>query len=365
MPTLHSVTEKTKRVLKVLAIIAIAIISIYLAFRIFLFIRELFFPTPPEPPTVSFGKLAPPEFPESETDGMTYEIDTVTGSLPLITDAEGKPLDRVTVRKIYNPQFSLLDLQNAKAIVAKVGFLGRENITGEENVYLWSGIFGDLSAEMFMNIVSKNFDLGSNFRNSARVLSRQNMPDTLSAIARAESYLDSMNLFPTDIDEGKTRTELLRIQGTELIPVDILREAQVIRVGFFQNDVDNLPIFYENPPFSALNFYVTGGDRVEPSVVEGSFHHQIITDESATYPIKPVETAYEELQAGKAYIGNNFIQGNSVKIKEVVLGYFASSGYQEYLMPIYVFKGPGDEFYAYVLAIPDEWLTTNDNPQLD
>lgn len=360
MPTLHNVTEKTKKVLKILTIITITIVSIYLLFRLVLFLKETFFPTPPDPPTVTFGKIDVPTFPESESAGLNYEIDTVTGTLPVLLDENKKPLDRVNVYKIHNPEFSLLDLQNAKATVAKVGFLGKENPTPNENVYLWTSSIGGLSKQIFMNIVSKNFDLGSNFRGSPEILARVNMPDTPAAIEAAQGFLNTMGLFPKDIDPSKSRTELLKINGTQLIPVETLREAQIIRVNFFQKDIDKMKIFYVNPPFSSLNFYVAGGERYQGEIVEGNFHHQLITGEKATYPIKPVEIAFEELKEGNAYIATNFTQKNPIKIKEVFLAYYASDEFQEYLVPIYVFKGKGDEFYAYVLAIPNEWLGANE-----
>lgn len=364
MATLHTVIEKTKIILKALGAIVAVVIVVLLIYRIGLFVRDRFFPEPPPPPTVTFGKLTAPVFPESVSSDLTYEIDTLTGKLPVITGENDLPLDRVTVYKIHNPVFSLLDLQNTKATVAKIGFLGKESPTGDPNVYLWTMASGGLQREILMNIVSKNFDYASSFRLSGRILSRLNMPDSAAAVTKSKEFLNTMNLYPKDIDENKTETELLRIEGTELIPVETLREAQVIRVNFFQKDFGGLPIFYDNPPFSTLNFYVSGGERFDPEVVEGNFKHQLFTDESATYPIKPVESAYEELKAGKGYVGANFSDSQTIKIKEVLLGYYASSQFQNYLIPIYVFKSTADEFYAYVPAIPDIWFTDPDSAVL-
>src|SRR4029077_17553916 len=68
------------------------------------------------PPTVSFGKLSPIQFPEStNTPSLTYSLNTTSGNLPDFGD-------RATVYKMNPMQPNLLALDNAKTLVAKVGF---------------------------------------------------------------------------------------------------------------------------------------------------------------------------------------------------------------------------------------------------
>lgn len=355
MPTLHNVTENTKKILKIGGIIVLSITTIFLLYRGGLYLKDVLFPTPPPAPTVTFGQLSPPLFPKSVSENLTYSIDTVSGTLPGFTDSEGIPLDRVVVYKIFNPTFSLLDLQNTKDTVSKIGFFGQEVSLGE-NIYQWTSVQTNLQRVIEMNIVNKHFTYASPFRDFERVLAAIRMPDRTSSVNRAKGFLTAMDLLPSDIDETKTRTELLRIEDEELLPAQTLRDAQVIRVNFYQNDINNYPMYYEDPPYSSMSVYVASGERFDPDVVQAEFVHQLITEEAATYPIKPVSQAYEELVEGSGYVAANYRDEKDIKIKEVEMGYYLSSSFQEYLVPVYIFKGLNDDFYAYVLAVPDSWF---------
>lgn len=355
MPTLHNVTENTKQILKIGGIIVLTITTIFLLFRAGVFLKDFFFPTPPPPPTVSFGILTKPDFPQSVSENLTYTIDTVTGALPTFSDSEGTPLDRVSVYQIFNPTFSLLDLQNTKRTVSRIGFVGKEVSLGN-NIYQWTTIQENLQRVIEMNIVNKHFNYASPFRNFERVLNAIRMPDRTSSVNRAEGFLKSMDLFPTDIDRTKTRTELLFIEDEELLPAQTLREAQIIRVNFYQNNINETPLFYDTPPYSSLSVYIASGERFDPDVVQADFVHQLITEESSTYPIKPVTQAFEELKEGQGYVAANYRNETNIKIKEVLMGYYLSSKYQEYLIPVYVFKGLNDDFYAYVYAVTNDWF---------
>lgn len=359
MPTLHSVTENTKTLLKYGTIFIVSIFVLFLVFRGGVFIKEFFFPTPIPPPAADFGKLPPVRFPESlPHEGLTYTLDTVTGQLPTFSTESGKIRDRANVFRIINPAFSLLDLQNTKATVAEIGFFGREIPLGD-NVYQWGSIVNGLERSIEMNIVNKNFTYATSFRTNPRFISPEELLSREQSIDASEKFLQEMSLFPQEIDPTKTKTELLRIQGTQLLPVETIQETDVIRVTFFQKNVDDLPVFYKNPPYSTLSFYV----GVNSDVVQGELYRQIIDFEHSAYPLKPVQQAFEELQNGQAYIGANYTDASNIKIKSVELGYYASDTYQEYLIPIYVFKSIQDEFYAYVVAISDEWFIQPDSPE--
>jgi hypothetical protein len=144
---------------------------------------------------------------------------------------------------------------------------------------------------------------------------------------------------------------MLKLKNGILFAADDLSQAQILRVDYFQKDLDTFSIYYPRGVYSTMNFLVGSGSSTSLNIVQSDFYHQIITNSTATYPIKSVETAYQELQAGKGYVAANFANGSEIKIKDVFLGYFAGDNLQQYLMPVYVFKGLEDEFYAYVLAL--------------
>jgi hypothetical protein len=76
-------------------------------------------------------------------------------------------------------------------------------------------------------------------------------------------------------------------------------------------------------------------------------------ENSATYPLKSGEEAFEELKNGGGAI---ILGGNQVEaaIRKVYLAYLDTKEYQDFLQPIFVFEGDGG-FVAYVAAVQDSW----------
>src|SRR3990167_6304236 len=104
MLTLNQATSLTKNVAKWSAIIVGSIILLLVLVRVGKILKEIIAPTPLPPPTVSFGKLPPIEFPKNSSEQqLNYSIDTVTGALPNF-------LDRANVFKIEKPSPDLLAL---------------------------------------------------------------------------------------------------------------------------------------------------------------------------------------------------------------------------------------------------------------
>lgn len=346
MPTLHQATKLTKNFFKFGGLLVFLVIAFIVIFNGGKFIKELIKPTPPPPPTVSFGKLPEVEFPVSLIKKQfTYSLDTVTGTLP-------KFPDRAKVSKITYPSSNLLALKRAQSLVSKVGF-NSEAFFIADNRYRW---FSNepFTKNITFDILSFNFKLSSNFIINESILKGLNLPNEDQAIKQAQSFLSDLSATPNDLDEGKTKTTLFSIKDFEIVPTTSLSTAQLIRVDFYQKDVDNLPIFYPNPPSSTMNLFVAGG-KYNGQVVTGDFFHQNISTESATYPIKTAEEAFSLLKKGEAFIATYYGNENNISIKNVFLGYFLGETQQEYLLPIIVFEG-NNGFYAYIEAIKDEWL---------
>lgn len=346
MLSLHNATEEIRVLIKWLAILVGIVIIIVLLIRIGLFVRELFFPTPPSPPTVKFGKIPLVSFPESNTDlSLTYTLDTVSGDLPEFPD-------RITVNKILPSQPNLLALQRAQEKVQQVGFI-TQPVAITENLYEWNNPTPP-NKKMILDIITFNFDLTSNYLNDPAVINSRIDVDEFGAIAVSENFLISLQSTPEDLNLEKTKTTLLSIVNGSLTEATSLSNSQLIRVDFFQNDVNELPIQYPKPPFSSMNFFV-GSKTIPGQIVEAHYFHHTVTDISATYPIITADKAYEQLQNGNAYIASYYGTNTSIKITNVYLAYYLGEATQEYLYPVIVFEG-SDGFFAYIPAIPSEWL---------
>lgn len=356
MPTLHAVTEETKQITKWASITVFAFILLFFGIRFGTTIKEYFYPTPPAPPTVTFGKLPSITFPKSSSNKkFLYTIDTVTGTLPNF-------LDRATIYPIEEPKPNLLGLQNAQKMVEAIGFTNSPQPLSE-TIYIWTEIIPPFRKLLF-DIVSLNFTLSSNFLINPDLIIKATTPDAASAQTAATNFLTRLSLFPDDIDIAKTKTTLLAIQDQHIVEASSPSTAQLVRVDFYQKDIDQLPIYYPHPPQSNI-YVVLAGGRFNEEVIEAKFNHYLINQAtSATYPIKTSSQAFKELQSGKAYIASYFGDQDSIRIKKVSLGYYLgeqsinkSQDFQKYLMPIIVFEGDNG-FFAYISAVTDEWTQT-------
>ncbi len=348
MLTLHKATDETKTILKWGSILIVSIILLLILINIGISLKEHFFPTPPQPPTVSFGKLPPINFGKNAAyKTLTYTINTLSGTLPVFPD-------RATVFKMTPAKSSLSSLQNTTAMVSQAGFT-QNPIALSDTLYRWSSPTPPYK-NITINIITHNFTLLSDFLSSgSAVFSAQNLGNENDAVITSQNFLQSLSLFPSDIDMNKTQTFLFSITNFGLKPASSLSEAQIIRVDFFQKDVNSLPIYYPHPPYSTMNDLVGSGDN-QPQVVEAHFFHQEINQNmSATYPIASAAAAFSDLKQGRGYIASYYGKGTAVSIKNIFLAYYMSDTTQDYLMPIIVFKGDNG-FFAYVSAVKDEWI---------
>lgn len=367
--TLHKLTELIKKFGLGTVIGLGVIILLIVIFRIGLFVKDIVAPPQADPPNQAYGDIPPIEFPKSElNNNFTYTLNTISGTLP-----DDFP-DRLNIYPIEKPAPSLLNLDKIKTKVETLGFT---NIQGEvlpettvNNIdYQWQENKG-ISRRIIFNIITFDFNLDSQFLSSLTVLGAQHLSNETDAIEKAEDFLSSIELLPEDIatETDKVRTELLAIENGILIPTTSLSTAQVIRVNFYQKDMEydldtgqkdetkirkiKMPILYPKPPYSTMSFWVASG-QFDQEVVKAEFAHQNINvpteDPKATYPIKTASEAFEELKNGKSYIASYFGLEKNILINNVYLAYYLGAEKQDYLIPIIVFEGQ-DGFMAYVSA---------------
>lgn len=347
MLTLNQATSKTRSALKWGGVIFLVFFLIFLIFKIGIALKQTFFPTPPAPPTVSFGKLPSIVFPNNVSDkNFNYSLNTVTGILPTFQD-------RINVYKMVPISPDLLALKKAISKVSSVGFTNPE-LPVSAKVYQWNDN-GPLNRSLTMDIFSTDFALSSTFISDPIVQSAINLPDETTAINTAESFLSTMSSFSDDIDNTKTKTLLFSIKNNTLTTATSVSNSQVIEVDFFQKDINKLPIYYPKAVGSTMNVLVVGG-KDQPQVAQINFSHQTVSDQSATYPIKTAQDAYSLLKQGQGYIASYFGSSTDISIKNVFLAYYIGDRKQDYLFPIAVFEGDNG-FFAYVPIITDVWTS--------
>jgi hypothetical protein len=340
MPTLSKAKTETQLILKWVGISLGVILLILMIVKFVTFIISL--ATPPAPPEAAFGKLPAISFPIQTEKGLTYSLDTVTGLLPNFPD-------RTNIYKtVFNPP-TLLGLRNTQDKVRKIGF-SSSGTSISENIYKWT----DHDRNITINIYSSNFTFSSSYLSSKSLQIFSGSDQINSAIDIAKSFLSNMSLFPQDIDKSKTKTTTYSIINESLFPTTKTFDTKIVRVDFFQQDLNSLPIYYDRGMSSTIEFFV-GKKNGSLEVVDGRFFHNNISKTSSTYAIKTAKEAYSELQQGKAYIAYRPSNATEIIIKKVSLGYFAGEKNQEFMMPVVEFEG-NDNFVAYISAVKDEWI---------
>lgn len=346
MPTTLSKFKSQFLVVAKWAAIVIGIlIGIFILIKVFFIIKEIISPTPPTPPTASFGKLPPIFFPESINKKFTYSIDTLSGELPSLPD-------RTNVYEMEKPGPDILAVQRATEKVSSIGFDNKPEQLSDI-LYRWASP-GPPAKSLVLNVNLASFTLYSSFLTDPVVLSGTSLGDEESAVSTAKTFLNALNLYPEDIDEDKTKIELFSINNEVLGPTESLSRAKLISVSFFQLDKDEIKMVYPGGTNSPMNLVIGSGER-NPQVVNARFFYQKTTEESATYPIKTAEEAFEELKSGKGKVVTQKGDNLNTTIKDVYLGLYSEGKLQEYLMPVIVFEGTND-FVAYVSAVKDEWI---------
>jgi len=344
MATLNKTKKETQIILKWGGISLIIIFLFFMGIKFLAFVKDLF--TPPPPPQVAFGKLPAIPFPNQIKENIVYSLDTLTGFLPSFSD-------RAKVYEIISDPPTLLGLNKTLEKVSGIGFKS-SGIQIAEDTYQWVDQTASLQRRITMNIFSSDFTLSSSYLITPSLEKFSGPDEKNQAIDVAKSFLAKMFLFPEDIDENKTKTTLYTIEGATLIPTSKISNTKIIRVDFFQKDLDNFPIYYDKGISSTIDFLI-GKENKELKVVSARFFHKNISKTASTYAIKTASQAFLELQKGKAYIAYKPAGTVEFAIKKVFLGYYAGENQQKFLMPIVIFEGSND-FVAYVSAVRDEWI---------
>ncbi len=377
--TLHRATDVIKKILLILAIAIGCIVVVVMVFRGGVFLKNVISPPKATPPNQAFGKLPQIQFPQSVIENnFAYSLNTVTGTLPTNFP------DRIHVYALAKPSPNLLGLEKAKAKAQALRFVDKQNkllpeISLGDGKYQWAEQTG-INRSIIFDIITFDFTFSSDYFTSLTVLGRQNLSDENNAIQTVRSFLNTIQLLPEDIDFSKIETpqndvnyvmypQLLNISNGSLVPSTSLSTAQVIRVDLYQKDLEydldtgkkdaakakmQLPIIYPNPPHSTMSFWIASGQS-NAEVTSAEFFHrevEIPKDKPATYPIKTVKAAFEELQEGQGYIASYEGLGQEILISKVYLAYYLGGQNQEYLMPIIVFEG-SDNFFGFVSALSD------------
>jgi hypothetical protein len=244
-------------------------------------------------------------------------------------------------------------LEEAKKTAKLVGFTGEPKEI-RIGVYEFSDLVSN--KKMTINVLTGNFDISYPYLSDQLLLSPDDMPSKEEAVNYAKNYLDQAGKLFTDLDSGEKKTSFWKIATDGLKSVNGLSEANLVRVDFFRNQLDeDKKIVSDEFDRSTVSVLVSGSSVQSKRIVEVNYRYiNIDTQTPSTYPIKTAQAAYEDMEKGYYWPAKN-IDKKEVVIRKVSLAYFEPVSATQFLQPVYVFEGDGG-FTAYVPAVTDKYL---------
>ncbi len=349
MTNLTQTAYWTRRLLKAGAILIALIIVLRIGFTIFSNVWRKINPPPPVAPTVSFGKLPKINFPQNneQSKDINYKLETIQGGLPKFS---AEPTN-VYFTQQNGSNLLALDRANQKAL--KLGFKNQPQSISEK-VYRWQTEAVPTTI-LDMDITTGNFKLAYDYNNDAEVINSNDLPSNQQAAQEAKSFLNNNDLLPEDLATGTAEFNYLKFSPPDLTPVASLSEADFIRVNLFRSNLNDLKILPPNPKNALVSILFSGIKTIGKRIIEVNYiYYPIYTETVATYPLKNVQTAWQELQNNESYIANLGQNKETITIRQVYLAYYDSERPQHYLQPVYVFEGDNN-FVAYVQAVDSKW----------
>lgn len=336
MVTLANVTKETRLILKYGGAALVILVLIFLVFKGGDFLKNTFFPKPPDAPQEKFGKLLPIIFPQQAGSTPQFRINTVSGALPTFSPT-------INVYKLLAPLPSITSLQTARGKAGNLGYTqNQKSITTEE--YTWN--MATANNTLRYNIVSLHFSVSSDYLVNQSLLGNVSNKDAL--LKTVGSFIDALGANQSDINLNNSIFSYYLVKDGQLTETSNEANASAARIYLIQNPVEKLPIYYPTTNPSLLYFTISGAN-----VVDASYMH-FTPDLTAfsTYPLKTADAAFQDLSSENGFIVNPTAD-SMVDITDVSLGYYlGNEENQTYLMPIVIFTGKNN-FKAYVNAIAD------------
>lgn len=352
--TLTKVTNFSRSFVKYGTIVLVILLIIPTTFNALVAFIKMINPPPPPPPTVGFGKLPAPEFPtQSSADKpKSYTLETPTGDLPEFGD-------RAFVYLLTKNNANLLDNENAKAIAARYSFTSEPEQL-DSFTYRWSKL-QPLRTTFDLGIVDHNFDYETDYLSHPELILQSNLPSDFDAVQQVKSFLQTGGLLPADLASSSGIIQYLKAIGGTLKPAVSVSDADFVSVSINRYPINNVYQFYTPDGITGtVQALLTGGRSSNSLVSIKRRYFPANYDQQETYPLRSTTTAWNTLQAGEGYVAQKGTEERAI-IRSVELGYYESFEFQNYLQPIYVFKGDGG-FIGYVPAISSAYLSQTVNP---
>jgi hypothetical protein len=316
-------------------------------------------PPPPPPPTVRYGRLPTLIFPETaNTATPEYKLETVSGSLPVLPNVA-----KVYLVGINKSRLLVLDRMTERA--NQVG-LTNNPIQLDERTYRYTSPRAPI--EMLFDVITGGLSYKYDWTFDKSIYQTFNVPIGDLAVSESKNFLTRLGAMPEDLANGTSKVTYLAATSSAMVPVVSPYEANFVRVDLFRAAKDEqipgisqkvtmnfVTVSGETSPINVI----LAGSQGDGRVVQANYYYsQIVGEDYATYPLRPVQTAWQELVSGGGFIAKRPTE-NKVTVRHIYLAYFESNEQQDFLQPVYVFEGDGG-FIAYIQAVdPSKIMITS------
>lgn len=351
MTTLTEVAYYTRRSVVYGAIGIVSLIILRILWGAFIQWWVKNHPPPPPPPSIGFGVLSEQIFPKDrDRTGFTYTLETVTGEPPNLGSQ---------AKVFFMPAFraNVLGLELATNVAAKLGFLFAP-VPKDEHVYQWVRE-GALPGTLTVQLVTGHFTLETAWQKDAEITTAR-APSEQEAIKAAKDYLRRANLLPQDLESGKTRVEFLRAGTDSFTSALSQSDANFVRVHIFRSSVNELQVVTSRSDQALVQVVVSAAPTAKQIVAVDYKYSPVELERAETYPLRSTLVAWQQIQAEQGVIVSLTKDVTAITIRSIELAYFDSEVPQEFLQPVYVFRGDNN-FIGYISAIEPKWLGKRSN----
>lgn len=305
-------------------------------------------PPPPPPPDVKWGKLPKLVFPRREQPELTYRLETRTGGLPPKMD------EQFTVYFMPIKKASLLAFDEAKSVAERLDFI-QEPKQLSATTYRWDSVEPVLSS-LTVDIITGAFVLDREWQDDPTYATPTQYFNETQAVETVYSLLARVDLLPKDVKTGEHTLQNLRGEGGQIVPAVSLSQAHFVRVNLYRAPVEGVEVVNASTDKGLITAILALQRSQDKQFVQLDYNYfPVELATNSVYPLIGVAAAWQRMQQGGGFIAGVEAGATDVVVREVELAYYDAETPQQYLQPVYVFRGdPG--FLGFVPAVADAWV---------
>lgn len=323
---------------------------------------------PPPMSNNSFGKL-----PELQMEIVDIPESTPTFRLDLIDASFPESGTIAGVYPIISAPYGFLSRDRALEIGNNLGFTTDPQIIDDISLVWRSGL-----RRLTVNATNLNFTYTFDYDSDLTVFRPGRFSSEQAATSEANRVMSGLGILGgsrgPDLSEGVRRTQMLRYDGNELVPTNSLAQASAAQVDYYRIPFNEIPVVSPQYYQSIVNVIISSVSENRTLSINYTYWEYSRND-TATYPIMGPEQAYTLFMSsytnyvvftGDATTGVQEVfsgRPSEVRVRDAALSYYDTREYQEYLQPVWVFKGvmrtstgQTTDFVAYVPAITSDWI---------